>query len=594
MHGTRKLSSGKLSISGVFCAFGSCLVKKEGTEMNKGNVAAAAVGVVLFLFTCTENEPSPNNQQLSGLVHRSENVSVTTESVVKGHPSVTARPLKAAEAEGYRYSSGKCIYLKDSRGNSVNQYSLNGNLLKRYEIAGSEEIAEVCWADSSCLIYHVDNQRGEDTLWFVPIVQEEEKEILCLEEKKKIWEDIYGPCQIVCRKGDELIYLAGSRIYKRNIKTGREISLKKGFQYEDDLEIDQDFNLNPVYKDGRVLFTTCDAKYLLNVDTWETEKIWEQENGSPDQSANVLSTWNEGSIYFQVEDEQVDVYQYQLSTKKRKRYISGNMIRKKIEDMNLFPGQQVHYEDIRVFKSFAYDGRLYMDIFLKWKEEGIKESKADKAKLNYLKAALEDKRKEVKKQCLQPYENFEKNIKELVALIDAPIRAIDSQLKEIENANNNNTSPTAFYVKDNAYKVPAEKLLVSSRFNILVDYSFVQPANEAYQAVLKYAGASNIPDKIDTRIVQEVKEGNYTYKGSNGGMYGLIDTPADAEGWNEYVETRSSQQDTDGDGIPDEWEKMHNLNPNDPSDGAKYTLSPEYTNLEVYMNSLVNHLFPKK
>lgn len=345
--------------------------------MNKGNVAAAAVGVVLFLFTCTENEPSPNNQQLSGLVHRSENASVTTESVVKGHPSVTARPLKAAEAEGYRYSSGNCIYLEDSRRNSVNQYSLNGNLLKRYEIAGSEEIAEVCWADSSCLIYHVDNQRGEDTLWFVPIVQEEEKEILCLEEKKKIRADIYGSCHIVCRKGDELIYLAGSRIYKRNIKTGREISLKKGFQYEDDLEIDQDFNLNPVYKDGRVLFTTCDAKYLLNVDTWETEKIWEQENGSPDQSANVLSTWNEGSIYFQVEDEQVDVYQYQLSTKKRKRYISGNMIRKKIEDMNLFPGQQVHYEDIRVFKSFAYDGRLYMDIFLKWKEEGIKESKAD-------------------------------------------------------------------------------------------------------------------------------------------------------------------------------------------------------------------------
>ena len=37
-------------------------------------------------------------------------------------------------------------------------------------------------------------------------------------------------------------------------------------------------------------------------------------------------------------------------------------------------------------------------------------------------------------------------------------------------------------------------------------------------------------------------------------------------------------------------EKEHNLNPNDPSDGAKYTLSPEYTNLEMYMNSLVNHL----
>lgn len=167
-----------------------------------------------------------------------------------------------------------------------------------------------------------------------------------------------------------------------------------------------------------------------------------------------------------------------------------------------------------------------------------------------------------------------------------------SQLKEIENANNDNTSPTAFYVKDNAYKVPAEKLLVSSRFNILADYSFVQPANEAYQAVLKYAGASNIPDKIDARIVKEVKEGNYTYKGSNGGMYGLIDTPADTEGWNEYVEIRSSQQDTDGDGIPDEWEKKNGLNYNDKKDGNRCDLHEKYTNLEVYLNSLVNALYP--
>lgn len=345
--------------------------------MNKGNAAAVAVGVVLFLFTCTENEPSLNNQQQSGPAHRMENASVITESAVKGHPSVTARPLKAAEAEGYRYSSGNCIYLKDSRGNSVNQYSLNGNLLKQYEIAGSEEIVEVCWADSSCLIYHIDNQRGEDTLWFVPIAQEEEKEILCLEEKKKIRADIYGACCILRRWGDELVYLAGNRIYKRDIKTGRETSLKKGFQYEHDLEIDRDFNLNPVYKDGWVLFTTCDAKYLLNVDTWETEKIWEQENGSPDQSANVLSTWNEDSIYFQVEDEQVDVYQYQLHTKRWKRYISGDQIRKKIESMNLFPGLKVHYENIKVFKTFAYNGRLYMDIFVDWKEGGTKESKAD-------------------------------------------------------------------------------------------------------------------------------------------------------------------------------------------------------------------------
>lgn len=45
--------------------------------------------------------------------------------------------------------------------------------------------------------------------------------------------------------------------------------------------------------------------------------------------------------------------------------------------------------------------------------------------------------------------------------------------------------------------------------------------------------------------------------------------------------------------MPDEWEKANGLNPNDATDGAKYGLNSQYTNLEVYINSLVNHLFPQ-
>ncbi|MDD5017590.1 MAG: DUF1351 domain-containing protein [Eubacteriales bacterium] len=66
-------------------------------------------------------------------------------------------------------------------------------------------------------------------------------------------------------------------------------------------------------------------------------------------------------------------------------------------------------------------------------EDSIREAKADKAKLNALKKAIEDKRKEVKKACLAPYETFEKNVKELVALIDAPILAIDGQVKAFDD-----------------------------------------------------------------------------------------------------------------------------------------------------------------
>lgn len=62
-------------------------------------------------------------------------------------------------------------------------------------------------------------------------------------------------------------------------------------------------------------------------------------------------------------------------------------------------------------------------------EDTIKEAKADKATLNKFIKVLEDKRKDVKKQCLQPYDDFEKQIKELVAIVNEPVQLIDSQVK---------------------------------------------------------------------------------------------------------------------------------------------------------------------
>lgn len=65
-------------------------------------------------------------------------------------------------------------------------------------------------------------------------------------------------------------------------------------------------------------------------------------------------------------------------------------------------------------------------------EDGIKEGKADRAKLNALAKALDTRRKEVKKACLAPYEAFETQVKELLALVNAPIAAIDKQLAAYE------------------------------------------------------------------------------------------------------------------------------------------------------------------
>ena len=70
---------------------------------------------------------------------------------------------------------------------------------------------------------------------------------------------------------------------------------------------------------------------------------------------------------------------------------------------------------------------------LAFTEENIKDAKADRAKLNKLRTAFENERKQIKKQCMEPYTKFEKQVKEIVALIDEPIALIDSQIKEVDD-----------------------------------------------------------------------------------------------------------------------------------------------------------------
>ncbi len=115
-----------------------------------------------------------------------------------------------------------------------------------------------------------------------------------------------------------------------------------------------------------------------------------------------------------------------------------------------------------------------------------------------------------------------------------------------------------------------------------------QSAADAYSAVLNYAGASLVRDTVDARIVYETQTGTYTYTGSNGSTGGLIDSQSDVGGWPDYTYDASDvPTDTDGDGMPDDWETANGLDSSDDSDGITYTLSDLYTNVEVYLNSLV-------
>lgn len=66
-------------------------------------------------------------------------------------------------------------------------------------------------------------------------------------------------------------------------------------------------------------------------------------------------------------------------------------------------------------------------------EDGIRDAKSDRAQLNKLRMSIEDYRKKIKKIWNGPYASFEKQVKELVSLIDEPINQIDKQLKIYED-----------------------------------------------------------------------------------------------------------------------------------------------------------------
>ncbi|MBR1497755.1 MAG: DUF1351 domain-containing protein [Oscillospiraceae bacterium] len=65
-------------------------------------------------------------------------------------------------------------------------------------------------------------------------------------------------------------------------------------------------------------------------------------------------------------------------------------------------------------------------------EDQIKEAKAERARLNAMKKAISDRRVQVKKEVMAPYDQFEAEVKEVVALIDGPIEEIDTQIKNYE------------------------------------------------------------------------------------------------------------------------------------------------------------------
>ena len=103
-----------------------------------------------------------------------------------------------------------------------------------------------------------------------------------------------------------------------------------------------------------------------------------------------------------------------------------------------------------------------------------------------------------------------------------------------------------------------------------------EDAVTAYRRVLAEAGAV-LPkrDSVDARVIAEVRSGTG----------GIINDEADVGGWPE-LKSAEPPKDTDWDGMPDEWEKRHGLDPENSSDRNGDTDRHGYTNLEEYLNGI--------
>lgn len=129
----------------------------------------------------------------------------------------------------------------------------------------------------------------------------------------------------------------------------------------------------------------------------------------------------------------------------------------------------------------------------------------------------------------------------------------------------------------------------------------IMSAPKAYDFVLDNAGAT-LPkrDAVDKRVIENVRTGKINAPDGLETKIGteFINRRLPADSYKKGIITRVEQvggypeytgkpyQDSDKDGMPDEWEKKYGLDPSDPSDANGDINCDGYTNIEKYINGI--------
>ena len=100
----------------------------------------------------------------------------------------------------------------------------------------------------------------------------------------------------------------------------------------------------------------------------------------------------------------------------------------KINDYQLPEAIKWNYREIKQ----ELEEKVSMYANLVYTDDQIKLAKADRAKLNKLKTALNDERIRREKEYLEPFNEFKAQVKDLVTIIDKPVALIDKQIKAYE------------------------------------------------------------------------------------------------------------------------------------------------------------------